>query len=443
MRICERLGRLQAGAIKFYGDSVTCQRGQSAGRWCVLAILAAAAGLAGWAQSAAGDQFSDLLKQGFQLHQQARFAEAIPILERARRLDPEDYFVNLLLGIDLLRTGKPADAVPRLQLAARARPGEEFPEDYLGEAEAGLGEYALAAEAYQQAVVRGHGSEQALEAWAGFALERFRGLGAGLRESQQGIAMARRLQDAAAKPLTAQSCQGPIALLERRLAVKREGPDVEAAYKLSICYAVEAGKAAEGLQASGGDMAAVHRVRGDVLLRLKEDAGAAEAEYRQAIAIRPGDPALLERLAEAQMSAGDTEGARQSALAALAIDPHRRQAMRTLASLAMDNREYDKALPWLRQLAGEAPGDLTVQVELGKALAGTGDAREALHQLSGALAAGYPDEKGALHALEGRQLKILGRDADAVKAEAEARRLSDAYQARAAGGAHGNPDEQR
>jgi len=117
--------------------------------------------------------------------------------------------------------------------------------------------------------------------------------------------------------------------------------------------------------------------------------------------------------------------------------------MRTLASLAIDNREYDKALPWLRQLAGEAPGDLTVQVELGKALAGTGDAREALRQLSGALAAGYPDEKGALHALEGHQLRILGRDADAVKAEAEARRLSDAYQARAAGGAHGNPDEQR
>ncbi|MGB6687855.1 MAG: tetratricopeptide repeat protein [Terracidiphilus sp.] len=404
-------------------------------------MLAGCLGVAGWAQSSGDGEFSDLLKQGFQLHQQARFAEAIPVLERARRLEPGDYFANLLLGIDLLRTGKPAEAVPRLQLAARARPGEEFPEDYLGEAEAGLGEYALAAEAYQRAVARGHGSEQALEAWAGFAVERFRAIGADLRASQQGIATARRLQDAAAKPLAAQNCEDPIPLLERRLAVKRAAPDVDTAYKLSICYAVEAGRAAEGLQANDDDVAAVHRVRGDVLLRLKEDAGAAEAEYRQAIAIRPGDPALLERLAEAQLSAGDTEGARQSALAALAIDPHRREAVRTLASLAMNNREYDKALPWLRQLAGEAPGDRTVQVELGKALAGTGEAQESLHWLNAALAAGYPDEKGALHALEGRELRTLGRDAEAAKAEAEARRLSDAYQARATNGAHGSPDE--
>jgi hypothetical protein len=41
-------------------------------------------------------------QQGFDLHRQARFAEAIPVLERARRLEPNDYFVNLLLGIDLV-----------------------------------------------------------------------------------------------------------------------------------------------------------------------------------------------------------------------------------------------------------------------------------------------------------------------------------------------------
>jgi predicted Zn-dependent protease len=432
---------LQAAAIKLYGDSVMSQRSQAAGRLCILTLLAACSAVTASAQSSTEGEFSGLLKQAFQLHQQARFAEAIPVLEHARRLEPGDYFVNLLLGIDLLRTGKPAQAVPRLQLAARAKPGEEFPEDYLGEAEAGLGEFALAAEAYQRAVVRGHGSEQALEAWAGFALERFRAIGADLRASQQGIAAARRLQDAASKPLTPQSCEDPIPQLERRLAVQRAGLDVETAYKLSICYAVEAGKAAAGLQAADDDLAAVHRVRGDILLRLKEDAGAAEAEYRQAIAIRPGDPALLERLAEAQFSAGKTEDARQSAQAALAVDPHRREAMRTLASLAMNAREYDKALPWLRQLSNEAPGDHTVQVELAKALAGTGDAQESLHWLNAALATGYPDEKGALHALEGRELRALGRDAEAMKAEAEARRLSDAYQARATDGAHGSPDE--
>lgn len=432
---------MQTEAINLYGGFVTSQMSQAAGGLCVLMMLAECLGNAAWAQSNAGDEFPALLRQGFQFHQQARFAEAIPVLERARRLDPGDYFVNLLLGIDLLRIGKPAEALSRLQLAAHARPEEEFPEDYLGEAEAGMGEYALAAEAYQRAAVLGHGSELALEAWAGFSLERFRAIGSGLRASQQGIAAARRLQQAAAKPLTAQSCEDPIPVLERRFAVKRAGLDVETAYKLSICYAVEAGKAAAGLQAAADDLAAVHRVRGDVLLRLKEDAGGAEAEYQEAIAVRPGDPALLERLAEAQLSAGNIESARQSAQAALAIDPHRREAMRTLASLAMSNREYDKALRWLRQLASEAPGDRSVQVELGKALAQTGEAQEALHCLTAALAAGYPDEKGALHALLGRELRTLGRDAEAMKAEAEARRLSDAYQARATSGTHGMSDE--
>ena len=59
-------------------------------------------------------------------------------------------------------------------MAAQIRISEEFPEDYLGEAEATLEHPALAAEAYQKAIERGHGSETSLDAWAGFCLERFR-----------------------------------------------------------------------------------------------------------------------------------------------------------------------------------------------------------------------------------------------------------------------------
>ena len=110
--------------------------------------------------------------------------------------------------------------------------------------------------------------------------------------------------------------------------------------------------------------------------------------------------------------------------------------MRTLVSLAMSNRDYDKALPWLRQLAVEAPADRTVQVDLGRALALTGDRAAALRYLGPALAAGYPDEKGALHALEARVLTELGREEEAAKASAEARRLSDAFQARSKDGSN-------
>lgn len=425
---------LQPNAARRYGGRSMSPRSQLGARLLTTAFLAVCMCTPAVAQGAKDDDFQALLKRGFELHQQAHFAEAIPVLERARRLEPGDYFANLLLGIDLLRTGKAAEAVPRLELAARAKPGEEIPEDYLGEADASLGRYALAAEAYRLAIDRGHGSEQALGLWAGFALERYRRIGEDLRASEAGVATVRRLVAAAAKPAASLVCNGSIPALERKLALHPEhltsSAEMETAYMLSICYAVEAGNAAGQLQAGAEDTASLHRLRGDVLLRLKGDAVAAQDEYRKAIGLRPGDPALLERLAEAQFTAGDAEAARQSAQAALAIDPHRREALRTLASLAMNSRDYDQALPWLRELAEESPGDRAVQVELGKALGQTGNAAEALKYLASALAAGYPDEKGALHALEARLLRDVGREDEAARAMAEARRLSDAFQAR-------------
>jgi predicted Zn-dependent protease len=409
-------------------------------RICTTSLLLVCAFFEMQGQRTEDDEFQVLLKQGFSLHQQAHFADAIPVLEHARQLQPGDYFANLLLGIDLLRIGKPADALPNLKLAARTKPDEEIPEEYLGEAEASLGHFGKAAEAYQEAVRRGHDSEQSVEAWADFALERFRQIGESLRASSAGVTTVRRLQEVTSKPALLE-CEGPIPALERRFATRpssRESADLNMgyAYKLSLCYAVEAGKAAAQLQRNAEDVAAFDRLRGDVLLRLKGDAATAEDEYRKAIAIRPGDPGLLERLAEAQLTAGNSEGARQSALAAIAVDPHRREALRTLVSLAMSDRDYEQALPRLRQLNLEAPGDLTVQVDLGRALAQTGKAAEALQYLHSAMAAGYPDEKGSLHSLEARVLRELGHEGEAAKASAEARRLSDAFQARSKDGAH-------
>jgi predicted Zn-dependent protease len=435
----ETAAELRSQTVRLYGDSVASERIQAGiGVWVAILMLAPVTAVAG-AQSDSADRVSSLIQQGFQLHSQARFAEAIPLLERARQLEPDNYFANLLLGIDLLRTGKPAQAVTRLELSARIKPGEEFPEDYLGEAEAALGHNAQAAEAYQRAVERGHGSEQALEAWAGFALERFKQLGEELRASQAGVAAARRLAVPAEKP----ACTGSIPALEQRLTLAepaklgqpaKAAQRVPAVYQLSQCYAAAAGSVAARLQSAKEDMAAVYRLRGDVLLRLKGDAAGAEAEYQQALAARPGDPALLERLAEAQLTAGDNDGARASAQAALDVDPHRREALRTLASISMNNRDYTQALPWLRQLAHEAPGDRGVQVELAKALVQTGAEAEAVSLLAPALAAGYPDEKGALHALLSRALRHLGRTGEADRADAEARRLSDAFQAQQSAG---------
>ena len=381
-------------------------------------------------QARKDDDFRTMLRRGFELHEQAKYADAIPLLERAWRLDRSDYFANLLLGIDFLRTQNAAKAIGYLETAARAKPEEDTPEEYLGEAQANLGRFDRAADAYMEGVKRSANSEDALLAWAGYCLERFRQIGEELRSSDAGTAMVRRLQSEAAKPVAELRCPKSIGALESVLVSSGPLSDagLQARFDLSICYAIEADKAAGKLNTIAHDQAGLHRLRGDVLLRLSNDAAGAASEYQQAMALRANDPALYERLAEAQMSAGNPEEAKRSALAALNIDPHRSAAMGTLARMAMNDRDYEQALPWLEKMMAESPRAREVQVELARAQAQTGKSQEALTNLKEALAAGYPDEKGALHSLEARLLRELGRNTEAEKASAEAKRLSDAFQ---------------
>jgi predicted Zn-dependent protease len=114
----------------------------------------------------------------------------------------------------------------------------------------------------------------------------------------------------------------------------------------------------------------------------------------------------------------------------LESDPHRIDATRILAHIAMSNRAYDEALPYLRQIAAAEPGDRSNRVELATACAQTSHPEEALHLLQPALQEGYPDEKGSLHAMLGQVFRTLGREQEAVQSFAQARSLSDAYQSR-------------
>jgi len=181
---------------------------------CLSVVLA----LSARGQAPHEGEYRQLVQRGFALHQQAKYMEAIPLFERARQLEPDDYFANILLGIDILKTGRAAVAVRYLKAAARANPKEEMPEEYLGEAYASLGDFAQAATAYIDSVKRGNGSEQSLMAWAGFALERFRQIGEELRSSAAGLAAVRELQEESSKPVSALKCMSPIPVLEERLA---------------------------------------------------------------------------------------------------------------------------------------------------------------------------------------------------------------------------------
>ena len=564
-------------------------------RW--IGILAALMLLGSRYGSAGEADAKTLLQQAFDFHQKGRFSEALPLLHRAYDLAPEDYFVNLLLGIDSLRIGQAKTAVPFLKKASRLRPKEEYPLAYLAEAYARQDLYGDAAEAYIQAAHIEPGSSESAIAFVDFALARFARMSEVLRSSKKGLAAEYRLRalaqpeadssrlsllqraadldpsatgiwsdlsraalvagnfanakafaekaldsnpnDQTAKVAEAQiaaqnsewgeaiklieliarnspttlvaamgqwpvqlqppastvisgrtakffdcvreasgrcvlasalkiSPQSPSALfreqrweqltklpapqpsqtiawfqrgvafakldecpkaipsLERGLS--KSSPDVYGMLLLSWCYSREAGKTADQVQQSAKDEAPVHVMRGDILLRLQAKAAMAVSEYQQALAQDANDPAVLERLAEAQLGAGQIDAARQSAQAALKIDPQRMLPKSTLAKIAMQERDYSVAMPYLRELVERNPQDASTRIELGKACAQTGALEEAWKNLSTPLAHGYPDEKGSLHYVLGSVLKKMGRSDEADKAFAAATQLSEAFQ---------------
>jgi tetratricopeptide (TPR) repeat protein len=549
----------------------------------------------------AQQDLKSLVQQAFDFHRKGQFAEALPLLRRAYHLDPNDYLVNLLLGIDSLRTGQPDSAVLYLKKASRLRPREEFPLDYLGEAYARQDAYGDAAEAYLRVARIAPGSPDSAIAFVDFALSRVAAISATLRSSKKGLAAEYRLQalglgagDEARLPLlqraadldptvpgiwsdlalaalargdlslardsvhhalqanpndleaeiadaqlagheddwkkafgrlqavaqhspftlsraasqwptqllpaseidsgatgeffscvrnrvkschfpaqgkaTAESptalyreqrweqltrlpaprsvqpelwlrrgvalanleeCPRAIPALERGLS--KSAPDIYGMYLLSWCYSREAGQTADLVQQSAGDDAPVHVMRGDVLLRLQSKSEMAAAEYELALAKAPDDPAVLARLAEAQFSAGKLEAARENAQVSLKLDPLRLAAKRTLARVAMQNRDYATALPYLKEIVARDPQDIVMRIELGKACAQTGALDEARENLAPALERGYPDERGSLHYLLGNVLRKMGRTVEADQALATAAQLSEAFQKKSYG----------
>ncbi len=218
-------------------------------------------------------------------------------------------------------------------------------------------------------------------------------------------------------------CSQAIPALERGLKTGAE----TAAARLTSCYELEAVHTADQLKAQGKE-ASVHQIRGDILLSIRLDASQAAAEYTEALRLKPKNPEVLEKLAEAYFSLGDMDRARRSAQEALDQNPHRQQVLRLLVRVAMSERDYPTAISLLDRLAELEPDDAWTRVQQGTAYAQTGHPEEAVQHLKPALDAGYPDEKGALHAVLAGQLRKLGRDHDANSATDEAIKLADSFQ---------------
>jgi tetratricopeptide (TPR) repeat protein len=139
------------------------------------------------------DNFETLLQRGFELHRQQQYRRSVAVLEQAHALRPEDYFANLLLGIDYLRLAQTERALTFLVRAREARPSDPTVLGYLAETYADLQQFDRAAEVLQDASNSRKSPENNL-ALVHFYLRRFRVMIEELRLTSRGLAYAYRLQ---------------------------------------------------------------------------------------------------------------------------------------------------------------------------------------------------------------------------------------------------------
>jgi len=139
------------------------------------------------------EAFESLLRRGFTFHSEQQYSRSIPLLEQAHALRPSDYQVNLLLGIDYLRTGNTAKSVTFLRSAHKANDRDAVVLGYLAEAYSFLEEYDQAAEMLRLATSV-EASSQTNMGLVRFNLRRFRTLAEELRSTRIGLAYAYRLQ---------------------------------------------------------------------------------------------------------------------------------------------------------------------------------------------------------------------------------------------------------
>lgn len=384
------------------------------------------------------------------------------LLRQSATADPEQQGIWGELGVEQVRRGKQQEAAASLETAIERQPQDSWTLRLEALTAAAAGNWGKAEAALLQLGVRSRALlRSALETWprdllpkgevkddiwacaskaSEACLERIKFTAREVQDSEDQLFADERWEQLAG--LGEPPSDVPAAWFRRGVALAelddraRAIPALErglpagaerAAYWLELCYAAEADRATARIRALG-NLAVFHRVRGDFLVRVKGDRQSATEEYAKARKLQPRNAVVAERLAQAYHSLGEIHRAKQAARETLALDPRRPVALRLLASMAMDERDYPAALEFLDKMLAVNSNDAWARVETGVAYAQTGQPQQALAYLAPLLEAGYPDERGALHGMLAGVLHKLGREQEAQTAAAEANRLSDLFE---------------
>lgn len=259
-------------------------------------------------------------------------------------------------GTALLQGGDAGAALPLLREAMQALPGEPRAAFRTGAAAFALQDYALAVDGFRAASER---DPRWVEAWSNLAaaLARLDRQDEALQAARQALQLDRQRAD---------SWQALAALLSNRF--DRDS--------------LEEGLRAIALVLRADPRSAqAHHVAG-LLWRKRGDLVRAEAHARQAVALAPDDPELVEALGEALLNADRAAEAVETYAAAMARGVRSAAIERQHGIALLQARRIGDAVPALAGALRNAPGDQRTIAHLGAALAAGGDA-EAAERLLG------------------------------------------------------------
>lgn len=413
-----------------------------------------------------------LMNHGMALHMSGADAAAIPVLQKALRINPNLPPAHLFLGASFLKTGQAAQALAPLQKFIAAQPDHPPSRQMMADAALSLGKTELAVphleklaamqpdraavwyelgrayeatafDTFQQmeksfpesgpwfALLADSRSKTNQRRAAYFfyrkALEkspRLRGLHASIAEIYRLTEHAdwaaaedkeeARLGQPNCKPVKTAECEFVAGRFGVALTIAKQRPTADGFYWRVRSYDALARQAFAKL----AELPASSHSHRFLAERLRDQGKHAEAAaaWRQALALEPDSPELRRELAAALLGAKDYAETQKVVTELLTAEPDAPDLLNLQGDLYLAQQMAAEAIPFLERAVKANPRVLEARASLARALLLAGKGEEAVPHVAAALPL---DADGSLHFQLARAHQAAGRADDARKAMAQ------------------------
>jgi tetratricopeptide (TPR) repeat protein len=346
---------------------------------------------------------------GVMYHMAGRYAEAVEILGPVAKQNPDLFPARLILGLDLIHLQSFAEAIPNLEAARRLDPSSSEAVYGLAAAYLGADKLQLAADLYEERTKDAPGEA---DGWYGLGLcyERMaEAASRGLARTPGGASLDKQflsefLIDRGENRLAEEALREAVALRREEVA-----PAAQAAYRQARALAERSRAAFTRLLEMAPDAWQSRLFLGD-LNRQQRHFDEAIRDYEAVAKTQPASLAPAIGLATVYWELGQFEKSEAYLQRVLAANPKARQALFQLGNIRVRQRREDEAIPLLKEYLRQQPDSLFACADLGKAYFHAGKYGEAVPYLEKARPI---DEKGDLHYQLAAALRALGRPEEA------------------------------